>query len=162
MVTLNSQSLQKKKSYFENSIKIRFDRTQRIDCRNDFIDFDQSSRENVMGAIDELKASDCVILIQSEAFYLDKYRLKNKPKSTFCVQDIREKSTTIDFGFQNPHFISPNQKKKNKLRIRIELFKRSLKTIEHVHLFLIPSEQFRAYINSLAFNPKGPEGLVAR
>ena len=64
-----------------------------------------------MGAIDELKASDCVILIQSEAFYLDKYRLKNKPKSTFCVQDIREKSTTIDFGKSSFHFSKSKKKK---------------------------------------------------
>ncbi|TFW16306.1 hypothetical protein [Duganella callida] len=38
-------------------------------------------------------------------------------------------------------------------RIRIELFKRGLKVIEHVHLSRMPGEQGLAYIDALAYDP---------
>ncbi len=38
-------------------------------------------------------------------------------------------------------------------RLRIELFKRNLKTIEHVHLARMSEEQFPVYIRSLAYDP---------
>jgi aminopeptidase len=41
----------------------------------------------------------------------------------------------------------------NEFRIRIELFKRSLKTIEHTHLERMTEEQFPVYIDSLAYDP---------
>ena len=40
----------------------------------------------------------------------------------------------------------------NEFRLRIELFQRSLKTIEHVHLKRIPEDQFGRYINALAYD----------
>ena len=38
-------------------------------------------------------------------------------------------------------------------RIRIELFKRGLKVIEHVHLSRMPGQQGRLYIDALAYDP---------
>lgn len=40
----------------------------------------------------------------------------------------------------------------NEFRLRIELFQRGLKTIEHVHLKRIPEDQFERYINALAYD----------
>ena len=42
----------------------------------------------------------------------------------------------------------------NEFRIRIELFKRGLKTIEHTHLNRIPQEQYDTYVNALAYDPQ--------
>jgi hypothetical protein len=44
-------------------------------------------------------------------------------------------------------------------RIRIELFKRGLKVIEHVHLSRMPGEQGLAYIESLAYDPAYYRGV---
>lgn len=41
----------------------------------------------------------------------------------------------------------------NEFRIRIELFRRGLKTIEHTHLNRIPPEQYDTYIEALAYDP---------
>jgi hypothetical protein len=41
----------------------------------------------------------------------------------------------------------------NKFRIRIELFQRELKTIEHIHLARMSEDQFETYIDSLAYDP---------
>lgn len=40
----------------------------------------------------------------------------------------------------------------NEFRLRIELFARGLKTIEHMHLARIPEDQFECYIHALEFN----------
>jgi len=44
-------------------------------------------------------------------------------------------------------------------RIRIELFKRGLKVIEHVHLSRMPGEQGLHYIDSLAYDPSYYRGV---
>jgi hypothetical protein len=44
-------------------------------------------------------------------------------------------------------------------RIRIELFKRGLKVIEHVHLSRMPGEQGLHYIDSLAYDPAYYRGV---
>ncbi|SHN41112.1 hypothetical protein SAMN05192549_111172 [Duganella sacchari] len=44
-------------------------------------------------------------------------------------------------------------------RIRIELFKRGLKVIEHVHLSRMPDEQGLLYIDSLAYEPSYYRGV---
>lgn len=41
----------------------------------------------------------------------------------------------------------------SEFRIRIELFKYGLKTIEHIHLSRLTESQFETYINSLAYDP---------
>lgn len=41
----------------------------------------------------------------------------------------------------------------NDFRLRIELFKRQLKTIEHVHLNRMPEEQWGTYIEALEYDP---------
>lgn len=40
----------------------------------------------------------------------------------------------------------------NEFRLRIELFKRDLKTIEHLHLTRLPEDQFEHYLNALAYD----------
>jgi hypothetical protein len=40
----------------------------------------------------------------------------------------------------------------NEFRLRIELFNRDLKTIEHMHLMRLGEDQFERYINSLAYD----------
>lgn len=40
----------------------------------------------------------------------------------------------------------------NEFRFRIELFQRSLKTIEHLHLGRISEDQFETYVNALAYD----------
>lgn len=47
----------------------------------------------------------------------------------------------------------------NAFRIRVELFKRSLKVIEHVHLARMPGAQAAHYIESLAYDPKYYRGV---
>lgn len=42
----------------------------------------------------------------------------------------------------------------NEFRLRIELFKRDLKTIEHLHLVRLPEDQFERYINALEYDPE--------
>ncbi|KAL0480583.1 hypothetical protein AKO1_002444 [Acrasis kona] len=41
----------------------------------------------------------------------------------------------------------------NDYRLRLELFNRNLKNIEHVHLGLLSQNQYQTYINSLSFDP---------
>ncbi|OGH67689.1 MAG: hypothetical protein A3C15_02700 [Candidatus Magasanikbacteria bacterium RIFCSPHIGHO2_02_FULL_50_9b] len=41
----------------------------------------------------------------------------------------------------------------NEFRLRIEMFKRGLKTIEHLHLSRLPEEQFERYIRALEYDP---------
>ncbi|MCX6780552.1 MAG: hypothetical protein NT003_00305, partial [Candidatus Magasanikbacteria bacterium] len=40
----------------------------------------------------------------------------------------------------------------NEFRVRIELFQRGLKTIEHMHLYRMTEDQFETYINTLAYD----------
>lgn len=75
-----------------------------------FIDFDAVTQAQVMAAIDELVATNLVVLIQSTSFRLEAYR------------------------------------------IRIELFARSLKVIEHPHLSRMSELEQQYYINSLAYD----------
>lgn len=49
----------------------------------------------------------------------------------------------------------------NEFRLRIELFNRKLKTVEHLHLNRMPEEQWETWINALAFDPVA-DGKQAR
>ena len=84
---------------------------RRVLPRACFIDFEESSREVVLGAFDALAPSDLVVLIQSTSFRLDAFR------------------------------------------IRIELFRRRLKVIEHPHLARMRGDEARIYLDSLAYDP---------
>lgn len=75
-----------------------------------FLNFDQTTPQDIIQRIDGLNAGDLVILVQSANFRL------------------------------------------NEFRFRIELFKRDLKTIEHVHLNRLVEEQWDIYIESLAYD----------
>jgi len=76
------------------------------------VDFDKSSKEEIMGMIDLLDPGDLVVMIQSMNFRLDDFR------------------------------------------IRIELFKRSLAVVEHVHLERATDErQLEIYVDAMAYDP---------
>lgn len=76
------------------------------------LDFEASSKDGVMAAIDALSPGDLVVLIQSSNFRLDEFR------------------------------------------IRIELFKRSLAVVEHVHLERARDErQIAIYVDAMAYDP---------
>lgn len=77
-----------------------------------FIDFDKTSREEILKEFDALKPLDLVVLIQSSSFRLGEFR------------------------------------------IRVELFNRSLKVIEHPHLGRMPGDEPLYYLDSLAYDPK--------
>lgn len=46
----------------------------------------------------------------------------------------------------------------NEYRIRLELFERNLKTVEHVHLGLISFDQYQTYVDMLAFDHTAKNG----
>ncbi|HTK60612.1 MAG TPA: hypothetical protein VL283_05425 [Candidatus Baltobacteraceae bacterium] len=77
-----------------------------------YIDYDTTTKEAVLAAIDLLDPKDLVVMIQSMTFRLDEFR------------------------------------------IRIELFKRSLAVIEHVHLERATDErQIAIYVDAMAYDP---------
>lgn len=82
-----------------------------------FINFEQVTHAHILAALNDLKPSDLVVLIQSTNFRLGAFR------------------------------------------IRIELFKQSLKVIEHPHLMRMPGIQGVYYINSLAYDPAYYRGI---
>jgi hypothetical protein len=75
------------------------------------IDFFETQKEEVIQMFQELNQGDLVVLIQSQMFRLDDYR------------------------------------------IRLRLFDRGIKNIEHVHLGNIPADQYSQYLSSLSFDP---------
>lgn len=76
-----------------------------------FIDFDAVAPAFILQTLEQLRASDLVILIQSTNFRLEAYRL------------------------------------------RVELFKKGLKVIEHPHLGRMDGKEVDYYIDSLAYDP---------
>lgn len=72
-------------------------------------------------------------MIQTSAFYLDKYR--------FRLQLFNRLVTLTSQA--------------------IITYSRNLKAIEHVHLSLFSQEQFSTYIESLAFSPRSEEAQLA-
>src|SRR3989338_5655430 len=76
-----------------------------------FLDFAQTTPEDILERFKSLRRGDLVVLVQSSNFRLSEFR------------------------------------------IRIELFKYGLKTIEHIHLGRISESQFPTYIDSLAYDP---------
>ncbi|MCE9585987.1 hypothetical protein K8R04_01560 [Candidatus Uhrbacteria bacterium] len=75
-----------------------------------FIDFAETDAAAILKLIDELSPGDVFVLVQSNSFRL------------------------------------------NEFRIRIELFKRKLKCIEHVHLNRMSEEQYATWVDALAFD----------
>jgi hypothetical protein len=86
----------------------------------EFTNFNHHTADDILGHLMTLKAHDCVILIQSQQFRLNEYRL------------------------------------------RLELFKRNIKTIEHVHLNIIKPDEYQNYVESLAFSPVNYRDLALR
>lgn len=75
-----------------------------------FIDFADTDAASILKLIDELQPGDVFVLVQSNSFRL------------------------------------------NEFRIRIELFKRKLKCIEHVHLNRMAEDQYATWVDALAFD----------
>jgi aminopeptidase len=86
----------------------------------EFTHFHQHTPEEILEHLATLKANDCVVLIQSQQFRLNEYRL------------------------------------------RLELFKRNIKTIEHVHLNIVNVNEYKNYVESLAFSPVKYRPLALR
>ena len=80
--------------------------------------FDQTNPQDILKELEQLKANDLVVLIQSSSFRL------------------------------------------NEFRIRVELFKRKIKVIEHPHLFRMSNDrQIQIYVESLAYDPSYYRGV---
>ena len=77
-----------------------------------YINFNESTPEEIITVLDTLDALDMVILIQSTSFRLDAFR------------------------------------------IRVELFKRKIKVLEHPHLSRMKEEEVAHYINALEYDTK--------
>ena len=86
----------------------------------EFTHFHHHTPDDILGHLATLKANDCVILVQSQQFRLNEYRL------------------------------------------RLELFKRNIKTIEHVHLNIVNLDEYKNYVESLAFSPVKYRPLALR
>ncbi|CAF1563525.1 unnamed protein product, partial [Didymodactylos carnosus] len=77
----------------------------------ELMNFTKFSTDQILTKLNELKANDCVVLIQSQQFRFNDYH------------------------------------------IRLELFKRKIKIIEHVHLDIIKLDEYENYVESLVFSP---------
>ena len=86
----------------------------------EFIDFGTVTRMEIIKAFDSLSPRDLVVLIQSNDFRL------------------------------------------NEFRIRIQLFQRKLKVIDHLHLFRNTPDSWETYINALAYDPDWYRGTGKR
>lgn len=86
----------------------------------EFTNFNHHTPDDILAHLATLKAHDSVILVQSQQFRLNEYRL------------------------------------------RLELFKRNIKTIEHVHLNIIKYNEYQNYVESLAFSPVNYRDLALR
>lgn len=58
--------------------------------------------------------------------------------------------------------IQSQQFRLNEYRLRLELFKRNIKTIEHLHLNIIKEDEYKNYVESLAFSPVNYRDLALR
>jgi hypothetical protein len=85
-----------------------------------FIDFNTRTREEIIALFDTLAPRDLVVLIQTNDFRL------------------------------------------NEFRIRIQLFQRKLKVIDHRHLYRHAQETWETYINALAYDPTWYRGVGSR
>ena len=85
-----------------------------------FIDFNTRTREEIIALFDTLAPRDLVILIQTNDFRL------------------------------------------NEFRIRIQLFQRKLKVIDHRHLYRHAPETWDTYINALAYDPAWYRGIGSK
>jgi aminopeptidase len=75
------------------------------------LDFDATAPEEILAAFAKRQAGDLVVLVQSQSFRLEAFR------------------------------------------IRVDLFKRGLKVIEHPHLSRIADLEYDTYVDSLAYDP---------
>ncbi len=66
--------------------------------------------------------------------------------------DLLEKIESLDSG-DLVILVQTTSFRLNEFRLRIELFKRGLKTIEHVHLGRFEGDQFERYVDTLAYDP---------
>lgn len=77
----------------------------------EFINFDETAKEDIIAKFDELFPGDLVVLIQSSSFLL------------------------------------------NEFRIRLHLFQKGLKVIEHMHLHRNTPDTWETYVNALSYDP---------
>jgi hypothetical protein len=95
-------------------------------------DVGKESSETMLATIGELKENDLVVGVQTwHSSYLFNGSLL---PTIFLIKWICINAFVPEY------------------RLRIELFRRKIKSADHVHLGLIPHAQYAAYIDSLAFN----------
>lgn len=83
---------------------------------------------------------------------------RNLPRAVFLDFDaVAPKDIFIVFDRLKPGdlvvLIQTSNFRLDDFRIRVELFKRSLKVVEHPHLGRMPGEESRLYVDSLAYDP---------
>lgn len=113
-----------------------------------FESLELKTRERVLVVFDTQSPLSCLLTeafraVTPEATYIDFDQVT--PASIFASIDTLTPGDLVVL-IQSSNF------RLNEFRIRIELFKRGLKTIELPHLERMPEEQWQAYIDSLAYN----------
>jgi len=90
--------------------------------------------------------------------------LRNLPHALFVDFDaVAPDEVLATFGTLAPHdlvvLVQSSNFRLDGFRLRVELFKRGLKVIEHVHLSRMPGAQGEHYIESLAYDPQYFRGV---
>lgn len=110
------------------------------------IDFFEKQKEEVTEMFQHLNEGDLVVLIQSQMFRLDDYRIRLR---------LFDRGMTFSLFTKIFRF--------SKCIWSFSLILIGIKNIEHVHLGNIPEEQYCDYINSLNFDPYGEnDGILGR
>ncbi len=87
----------------------------------------------------------------------DGYRAHLPPESFLDFADTNLEDVLARFAQLSPGdlvvLVQSTSFRLSEFRIRIELFARGLKTVEHIHLARIVESQYQTYIDSLAYDP---------
>ncbi len=112
-------------------------------------------------AIEFTPEQSALVLFDTEApltnLLVEGYRANLPPESFQDIASITPDEILARFQSMKPGdlvvLVQSTNFRLNEFRLRIELFKLGLKTIEHVHLARIAPSQFETYIASLAYDP---------
>ena len=103
-----------------------------LDCEIARLDVPEDV-QSVPARIDSMKPNDLVIAIQTSNLYqLNEYRVRK-------ISFSEGKKSHLRFPCQI-------------LQLRIELFRRKIKSVDHVHLGIMPPSQYETYIDTLSFD----------
>lgn len=118
--------------------------------------------ENILQDALEMKSGqDAVVIFDTESplalAFTDAYR-RALPTARFVdIATITPPEALRMFDALKPGdlvvLVQSTNFRLNEFRVRLELFKRGLKTIEHTHLNRMPPDQYDAYVDALAYDP---------